>query len=308
MSSAATRQLTVAISGASGLIGSALARLLTSHGHQVRRLVRSAPQGDDIFWNPAEGQIDQDKLASVDAVVNLAGENIATGRWTEAKKQRIRDSRVDGTALLARTLAELPEPSQKAFLCASAIGYYDDRGDELMTESSGPGAGLLAQVGQQWEAAAQPAREAGIRVANMRIGVVLSTAGGALPRMLTPFKLGLGGVLGSGRQYMSWIHRDDLVAAIEWLLTNDTAAGPFNLVAPHPVTNREFTRTLGQVLGRPTLLPVPAFAIRLALGEMGQDLLLSSTRVEPHRLLESGFVFQYPELEGALRQLIESGA
>jgi len=307
MSSAATGQLTVAITGASGLIGSALTRLLTSHGHQVRRLVRSYAKGNDIYWDPAVKKIDKEKLAGVDAVINLAGENIATGRWNDAKKQRIRDSRVEGTALLARTIAELPEPP-KTFLSASAIGYYDDRGDEVMTESSGPGQGFLAEVGQAWEAAAQPARVAGIRVANMRIGVVLSTEGGALAKMLTPFKFGLGGVVGSGQQYMSWIHRDDLVAAIEWLLLNHTAEGPFNLVAPHPVTNREFTRTLGKVLGRPTLLPAPAFAIRLALGEMGQDLLLSSTRVEPRRLLESGFVFQYPELEAALRQLLKPGS
>jgi uncharacterized protein (TIGR01777 family) len=301
-----TGPLTVAVSGATGLVGSGLVELLRARGHRARRLVRRDPRGDDIFWNPAEERIDADALAEADAVVHLAGENISEGRWNDAKKRRIRDSRVEGTALLANALASLPRPP-RTFACASAIGYYGNRGDEIMDETSPPGDGFLAETCVAWEAAAEPARAAGIRVVNMRIGVVLAGEGGALPKIATPFKLGLGGPVGDGRQYMSWIAREDLLAALEFVLTHPTLAGPVNLVAPAPVTNREFALALGRVLGRPAVLPLPAVAVRLLFGEMGDELLLSSTRVQPRRLLNAGFEFQYPALEPALRHLLQSG-
>jgi uncharacterized protein (TIGR01777 family) len=240
-----------------------------------------------------------------DAVVHLAGENIASARWTERQKARIRDSRVKATGLLCNLLARY-SPPPKALVCASAIGYYGDRGDEILKEESAPGSGFLSDVCREWEAATQPAVERGIRVVNLRIGMVLSALGGGLAKMLTPFKLGAGGVMGSGRQYMSWIAVDDLVDAIHFALTHESLRGPANAVAPSPVTNREFTRTLGRVLSRPTPFPMPAFAARLAFGEMADALLLASTRVQPARLLASGFTFRYPDLEGALRHLLRA--
>jgi uncharacterized protein (TIGR01777 family) len=238
-----------------------------------------------------------------DAVVHLAGENIAAGRWTERQKARIRDSRVKGTRLLCDLLARY-SPPPKALVCASAVGYYGDRGDEILKEESAPGSDFLFDVCREWEAATQTAVERGIRVVNLRIGVVLSPLGGALAKMLTPFKLGAGGVIGSGRQYMSWIALDDVVRAFHFALTNQSLLGPVNAVAPNPVTNRDFTRTLGRVLSRPTVFPMPAFAARLAFGEMADALLLASTRVEPARLLAGSFIFRYPDLEGALRHLL----
>ncbi len=294
----------IAISGASGLIGSSLVALLTAAGHQVGRLVRGAPQSAlDIRWDPAAGTIDRAALAGFDAVVHLAGENIASHRWTSAQKQKIRASRVDSTKLLAETLLVL-NPRPQVWVCASAIGFYGDRGDEPLDEASLPGEGFLPDVCRQWEAATRPAADAGIRVVNVRFGVVLSPAGGALKSMLPPFRLGLGGRIGGGRQYMSWIGVDDAVGAIQQALMTDTLHGPVNLVTPHPVTNQEFTKTLGRVLRRPTIFPMPAPVARIAFGEMADALLLSSARVHPARLLTSGYAFRYPQLEPALRHML----
>jgi len=293
----------ILVSGSTGLVGSALVPFLLTGGHQVARLVRSQPTaGGEVPWDPAAGRLEATNLEGLDAVVHLAGERI-TGRWTAAKKARIRSSRVQGTRLLAEALAGLKQPP-KTLVCASAIGYYGNRGDEVLREDSPSGAGFLAEVCREWEAAARPAAEKGIRVVQLRIGVVLSPAGGALARMRTPFKLGLGGRIGNGKQYMSWIAIEDLTGAIHHALTNESLRGPVNAVAPRSVTNLEFTKTLGRVLGRPTLFPLPAFAARLAFGEMADELLLASTRVEPTKLVSSGYRFRAPELEGALRHLL----
>ena len=292
----------IGVSGSTGLVGSALVPFLTTSGHQVVRLVRSKPNPGEVYWSPGEGRLDASDLEGLEAVVHLAGENI-TGRWTPAKKARIRESRVQGTQLLAGTLAELAQPP-KVLVCASAIGYYGDRGEEVLREASPPGSNFLAEVCQAWEAASQPAAQKGIRVVSLRIGVVLSPRGGALGQMLLPFKLGVGGKIGSGRQYMSWIAIDDLVGVIHHALTTDSLQGPVNTVAPQAVTNLEFTKTLGRVLGRPTIFPLPAFAARLAFGQMADELLLASARVEPARLKASGYVFRTPDLEGALRRLL----
>lgn len=292
----------IAVSGSAGLIGRPLVRLLVERGHDVRRLVRdrswAAP--GDVYWNPATSELDVAALEGADAVVHLAGENIAGGRWTAARKAAIRDSRVRGTTLLCEGLAQLARPP-RVLIAASAVGYYGDGGDAVLKEQSAAGTGFLADVTREWEAATQPASQAGVRVVNLRTGMVLARAGGALPRMLTPFKLGLGGRVGSGRQYMSWIALRDLLGAIEYLLFADDISGPVNAVAPTPVTNKEFTRTLGRVLRRPTILPLPAFAVRVLFGQMGRELLLASTRAVPQRLLTGGFSFGHPRLEEALR-------
>ncbi len=298
----------VLVSGSTGLVGSALVPALTAGGHRVTRLVRprstGAPPGAGTRpWDPAQGILNAADLEGVDAVVHLSGENIA-GWWTAAKKRRIRDSRVGSTALLAETLARLAAPP-RVLVCASAIGYYGDRGAEELREGSGPGTGFLAEVCRAWEAATEPAARRGIRVVNTRFGIVLSAAGGPLAAMLVPFRLGLGGRIGSGAQYMSWIALADAAAALAHVLDSERLAGPVNLVAPGPVTNREFTATLGRVLGRPTLFPVPAFAARLALGEMAEELLLVSERGVPERLLAAGFAFRYPGLEAALRSALD---
>jgi uncharacterized protein (TIGR01777 family) len=295
----------VLVSGSTGLVGSALVPFLTTGGHQVTRLVRSAPRSGakEVPWDPARGRVPTPGLEGVDAVVHLAGENIASGRWTAEKKARIRDSRVQGTRLLCEALAELAEPP-KVLVSASAIGYYGDCGDRVLREDSPPGDDFLAEVCRGWEDATQPARQRGIRVVNLRFGIVLSPAGGALSKMLTPFKLGLGGVIGSGEQYMSWIALDDVVGAIHHALVTETLQGPVNAVAPQPVTNREFTRTLGRVLGRPTLFPMPAFAARTIFGEMADALLLASTRVDATRLRETDYAFRFADLESALRHLL----
>jgi len=296
----------VLLSGSSGLVGSALIPVLTGGGHQVARLVRSepAPGGSEVRWDPEAGEIRKAALEGVEAAVHLAGESIAAGRWTAAKRARILKSRVKGTQLLAEALAGLKQPP-KVLVSASAVGYYGDRGDEALTENSGSGSALfLSNVCRQWEAAAEPAADAGIRVVNLRFGVILSAAGGALPRLLTPFRMGVGGRLGSGKQYMAWIALDDVVGAIVHVLTTEALRGPVNAVAPQPVTNREFTKTLGRVLGRPTVFPMPAFAARLAFGQMADELLLASQRVEPAKLLASGYQFRFPELEAALRHLL----
>lgn len=296
----------ILISGASGLIGSALARRLAA-SHEIVRLVRGKTAGvREIVWNPEEGILDAGPLENIEAVVNLAGENIASGRWTAAKKSRIRASRVDGTSLLARTLANLPSPP-RVFVSASAIGFYGDRGSEELDESSGAGFGFLAEVCRAWEAATAPAAEAGIRVVLARFGVVLAREGGALARMLPLFRFGLGGQLGSGRQYMSWIALEDAVGAISFLLENASLHGPVNITSPKPVTNRHFTTLLGRVLRRPTFMHAPAWALRFALGEMADEMLLTSTRALPRRLLESGYRFAKPELETTLRELAAQG-
>lgn len=294
----------ILISGSHGFLGSALMAHLTAAGHRLTRLVRphASKGAGGVPWDPAAGTIDVAELEGIDAVVHLAGESVI-GRWTPEKKARIRDSRVNGTRLLAESLGRMSSPPH-TFVCASAIGYYGDRGDDMMQEDSPAGAGFLAEVCQAWEAAAQPAARAGIRVVNLRTGLVLSPRGGALAKMLPPFRLGLGGRLGSGRQYMSWIAIDDWLQAVGHILQTPALRGPVNLVAPNPVTNAEFTKTLGRVLGRPTVLPVPAFAIRIGFGEMGQALFLASARVTPAALAASGFVFRYPHLEAALRHLV----
>ena len=300
--------MNVLLTGSSGLIGSALAPALSGDGHRVRRLRRAASAAADATsWNPADGTFAAGALDGIDAVVHLAGENIAGGRWTAARKARIRDSRVDGTRRLCAALAALDTPP-RVLVAASAIGFYGDRGDALLDESAAPGTGFLPEVSRSWEAAAAPAREAGIRVVHLRIGIVLSPAGGALAQMLLPFKLGVGGVLGSGDQYMSWIALDDVVGVVRHALVDESLSGPVNTVAPQAVTNREFTRTLGQVLRRPTILPAPAFALRIALGEMAEALLLASTRVDPAALRATTFEFRHPQLDGALRQLLDGAA
>jgi len=292
----------VVISGATGLIGRALSGALTTAGHDVVRLTRrpTPSRPDEIGWDPAAGRLDTAGLAGANAVVHLAGESVAGGRWTDARKRAIRESRTAGTHLLATALAGLAQPP-RVLVSASAIGYYGDRGDELLTEDSSPGSGFLAEVARAWEAAADPARRAGIRVVHPRIGMVLAAHGGALATMLPLFRLGLGGVVGSGHQHVAWIALGDLVEAIRFLLATDGIAGAVNAVAPHPVTNRELTGTLGRVLRRPTLASLPAFLVPILFGEMGPALLLASTRALPARLENAGFRFPHPTLEEALR-------
>ncbi len=291
----------ILVSGLGGLIGSALAPLLSTAGHEVVGLSRS-PGENEIGWNPRGGEIDRAGLAGVDAVVHLAGENISK-RWSQEQKRRIRESRVQGTKLLCETLAGMDSPP-KVLVCASAIGYYGDRGDEILTESSPAGGMFLSDVCREWEAACEPAREKGIRVVNTRFGVVLSPKGGALAKMLTPFKMGAGGKVGSGKQYMSWIALDDVAGAIQHGLMTGELNGPVNVMSPNPCTNSEFTKTLGKVLSRPTIFPMPAVAARLAFGEMADELLLASARALPERLQQTGYEFRFPHLEPALRHLL----
>jgi hypothetical protein len=295
----------VLISGASGLLGPAIAASLAS-SHEIVRLVRGgagvrAPAEREIPWEPGKA-LDPALVSSFDAIIHLAGESIV-GRWTAAKKARIRDSRVLGTATLADTLGRAPQ-KPRLLLSASAIGYYGDRGDELLREDSPCGNGFLADTSRAWEEATEPARQASIRVVLLRIGVVLAPQGGALDKMLLPFKLGLGGRIGSGRQWWSWIHIADLVGAVLHILKTESLRGPVNLVAPAAVTNAEFTRLLAQTLHRPAFFPMPAFAARLALGEMADAALLASQRVEPAKLAVSGYTFRFPELQGALEDLL----
>jgi uncharacterized protein len=295
----------ILVTGSSGLIGSALVPVLSAGSHQVTRLARpkTRPGADQVVWDPDAGRLDPATVDGFDAVVHLAGENIASRRWTIEQKRRLHQSRVKSTRLLAETLAQLSHPP-RTLVCASAIGYYGDRGDELLSEESPPGSGFLPGICREWEEAADLAAGRGIRIVRLRLGAILSVAGGALARMLPPFKAGLSGVIGSGHQYMSWIAIDDVSGVIQHALANESLSGPVNAVAPQPVTNREFTKTLGRVLGRPTLLAVPSFALRIAVGEMADALLLASTRAVPARLQSSGYTFRYPELEGALRHLL----
>ena len=295
----------ILVSGSTGLIGSALHDLLKHGGHDVHRLVRTSvrPKESEVHWNPASGMIDETRLEGFEAVVHLAGENIASRRWTSKQKRRIRDSRVIGTVLLAKTLAKQTNPP-KVFVAASAIGFYGSRGDEALTEESGAGTGFLADTCKVWEAAAEPVLAKGIRLVTMRTGIVLSPKGGALAKMLLPFKLGVGGKVGSGAQYMSWIALGDMAAAILHAILTETLSGPVNFVAPNPATNMEFTKTLGRVLKRPAIFPLPAFVAKKVFGEMGKELLLGSTRVEPKKLEASGYQFKYPELECALHRAL----
>ena len=295
----------ILVSGSHGLLGSALVPALAGKGHRVVRLVRglAVAARSEISWDPEGRRLDPALLSDFDAVIHLAGEGIAARRWSETQKARIRESRAKGTLLLSETLAGLPSPP-RTLVSASATGYYGDRGEALLVEESAPGQGYLPEVCQAWEAATEPAARKGIRVICLRFGVILSPAGGALAKMLLPFRMGAGGILGSGRQYMSWISLDDAVGAVRHALETSPLRGPVNGVAPRPVTNAEFTKTLGRVLGRPTILPMPAFAARLVFGELADALLLASTRVEPKRLLVSNYPFLHPELEVALRDLL----
>ena len=295
--------MSVAVTGASGMVGSALCDFLGSGGNRVIRLVRrDTDDPDEVTWNPGSGRFDAERLVGVDAVVHLAGERIAAP-WTADKKRRIRDSRVVGTQLLAEGLATL-EGGPRILVSGSAIGFYGDRGDEELTEQSSAGTGFLAEVATDWENAAQPAVDAGIRVVNLRTGLVIDAGDGMLKAMLPAARMGLGGPLGDGRQYYGWIALDDLIYAIHFALYDDGLRGPINGTAPRPVMQRDFAATLGKVLHRPAMLPAPAFAIRALFREMGQALMLDGQRPLPAVLLERGFVFQFPELEAALRNTL----
>lgn len=291
------------ISGASGLVGQQLTPFLTTGGHTVDRLVRRKPldeSADEIFWDPDGAEIDQSRLNGADVIVHLAGENIGEGKWTPEKKKVIVESRTKGTRLLAEAAARM-NPRPKVFICASAIGYYGDRGEEMLCETDDAGDLFISHVCAEWEKAARPAVDAGIRVVFLRIGVALSPLGGALARLLPLFKAGLGGSVGSGDQYISWISFDDLLAGIHRACFDDRLQGAINMVSPNALTYGELTTTLGKVLGRPSLFTVPEFAVRAAFGEMGEEVLLASARVEPQKLNETGFEFLYPNLEDALR-------
>ena len=295
----------VLITGSSGLIGSALAKSLTSNGHDVIRLLRHSSANDSPVWGPENGVMDLADVGEITAVVHLAGENIADGRWSGSKKNRILNSRVRGTKLLAEYFADSDQKPQ-VIISASAVGFYGDRGTEIVDEESNAGKSFLANVCVQWEDALNAAVETGIRVVKVRFGIVLSINGGALKKMLLPFKIGAGGVIGSGKQYMSWVSIDDAVEMIQFAITNDLIQGPINFVTPNAISNRKFTRTFGQVLHRPTIFPLPEFAIRIALGEMADELLLNSTRVFPKKLVESGYKFLQPELSQALDHLTKA--
>jgi hypothetical protein len=295
----------IAVTGASGLVGSELVPTLERNGYEVLRLVRRAPRAQgEVRWDPDGETIDRAGLQGVSGVIHLAGDNVASGRWTEAKKARIRSSRVRGTALLAGALAEL-SPKPRVLVSASAIGYYGVRGDEVLDETAAQGSGFLASVCGQWEAAADPAREAGIRVVHPRIGIVLAAEGGALAKMKLPFLFGVGGRIGDGSQYMSWITLEDLVSALVFALQNDSLEGPVNCVSPTPVTNEDFTSALGRALNRPTVLPVPKFALRLGAGaEMADEMLIGGARVVPTALHVHGFRWEHTSIEPALDSLL----
>jgi uncharacterized protein (TIGR01777 family) len=293
----------ILVSGVSGPIGSALLPSLKARGYSVTRLVRGAATGDDqISWDLAQ-PIEPEMVSGLDAVIHLAGESIV-GRWTKTKKTKIRDSRVAGTTALAEALARAKNKPE-VFVCSSAIGYYGDRGDEVLNEKSKPGTGFLPNVCREWEEATHAAAHAGIRTVQMRTGVVLSPHGGALGKMRTPFKIGVGGKIGDGRQWMSWIDVQDMVGAIHHILNSDLLHGPVNLVAPKPVTNAEFTKTLASVLSRPAILPMPAFAVKLLFGEMGETVLLGSQRVEPTQLVMSGYPFRFSSLRASLENILK---
>jgi len=297
----------ILVSGAHGLVGQALIKSLTRDGHEIVSLVRrERVEGKpEVEWHPNRGQIDAQLLEGFDVVIHLAGESIASGRWTDDKKRKIRESRVQGTTLLSDSLARLSRPPA-AFISASAIGYYGNRGDELLTEQSAPGKDFLSEVCVAWEKATGSAEAKGIRTVHARFGIILDAHGGALEKMLTPFRMGVGGKVGDGKQWMSWIALDDVVRGLQFLIDNQTVRGAVNFTAPNAVTNAEFTKTLGSVLSKPTFFPIPAFAARLAFGEMADALLLASSRVGPTRFLEEGFKFEYSELGPALQSILKS--
>ena len=297
----------VLITGSGGLIGQHLVQALEHLGHEIIRLVRDLQDAEStvILWNPtSSSMVNPERLEALDAVIHLAGENIADERWTPEKKMRIRNSRVQGTGLLAASLADLAQ-RPRVFICASATGYYGDQGAQECNEMSLGGDSFLAGVCRDWESATRPAADTGIRTVQLRLGMILSSSGGALEKMKAPFRLGLGGVIGNGRQYWSWISLEDAVRAIVHVLYKDDLSGPVNLVSPNPSTNRDFTRALGKALKRPTLFPMPTFAARALMGEMAHELMLGSARVVPTRLIESGFNFQDPDLAPLLKQLME---
>ncbi len=294
----------IAMTGSSGLIGSALKSFLTTGGHRVISLVRRKPESpNEVQWDPAKGVVDPTILEGIDAMIHLAGDNIAEGRWTAKKKQRIRDSRVDATRHLVSSLSTL-KARPSTFICASAIGFYGDRESKVLDEDASEGKGFLAEVVRDWEAAAREAESIGARVVNARLGVVLSPQGGALKKMLTPFRLGLGGPIGTGEQVMSWVSLQDVVGSIYHALLSQSLRGPVNMTAPQPVSNKTFSKTLGKTLRRPAVLPMPAFMARLAFGEMADEILLSSTHAEPTKLIESGYNFRDRELASALRWML----
>jgi len=293
----------VLVTGSHGLIASALIPRLEHDGHSVTRLVRQAPGAGELQWDPEGGTIDRDGLEGHDAVVHMAGVGIGDHRWTDEHKRAVLDSRVKGTRLLSEALAALER--KPVFVSGSAIGYYGNRGDEELTETSAPGDDFLASICTQWEGATSPAEDAGLRVVHLRTGIVLSGAGGAFKKMVTPFKLGLGGRLGSGRQWFSWVHIDDEVGAIVHALTRDDVRGALNAVSPNPATNADFTKALGRALHRPTVMPVPSFGLRLLFGrEMADTMMLSGQRVLPKVLARTGYAFSHPDLDAALASVV----
>ncbi|MEN6627909.1 MAG: TIGR01777 family oxidoreductase [Candidatus Sumerlaeia bacterium] len=296
------------ISGSGGFIGNRLVAHLRAGGHEVVRMVRSQPPGDEaVFWQPASGRFDRSVLEEADAVINLAGENIAAGRWTEERKRSMRDSRVVSTQLLAEAIAAVGR-RPRVLVNASAVGIYGNRGDEPLDESSAPGSGYLADVCRDWEAATEPAERAGVRVVRARFGVVLDPHGGALAKMLPYFKSGIGGRIGSGKQYISWITLDDVVWMMDHVLANESVRGAINAVAPNPVRQAEFASELGKALGRPALVPTPATALRLMFGQMAEETILASARVFPRSLLAGGFEFRDPDIETAFERFFSKDA
>jgi len=297
--------MNILITGSSGLIGTALRDSLAKAGHTIYAMNRRSHADSPFYWQPDENTISFDESIKIDAVINLAGSNISDGRWTKAKKKIIFDSRINSTTLLSNHLAKLSSPP-RVFISASAIGFYGDTGEEQVDEKNIAGSDFLAHVAQKWEAATQPAVSAGIRTINLRTGIVLSPHGGALKQMLPPFKLGLGGVIGNGNQYMSWVSLPEVCRIIEFILTTESLNGPLNMVSPSAVTNYEFTRCLGKALSRPTLFPMPAIIAKLIFGEMADALLLSSTRVKPEKLLNNGYEFIDKDLSETLKTLLNN--
>lgn len=292
----------ILISGASGLIGSEITSFLINHKHQVIFLQRKSAS-QKPYWNIENEIIDIEDDLQIDVVINLAGESIAEGRWNQLKKEKIKNSRVKGTKLLSEYFSKVSY-KPKVFISASAIGFYGDRGNEIITEASTKGTGFLSDVCYEWEEATNIVSEAGIRVANIRLGMVLSSNGGALQKMLLPFKIGLGGIIGNGKQYVSWVNISDVVGIINHIINNEELNGPINTVSPNPVTNYQFTKILGKQLNRPTVFPLPAFLAKLLLGEMAQELLLSSIKAIPGKLQQSGYSFKSPTLEEALESTV----